>query len=373
MSSADLPPAAARRVPEHAQLAAAHTWRASAASLAFSTGERPVWDSPIFRDLVLGNSLTGGAAAKKPARAGVKQLSDALGMLTAQLYVLINSSTLAPALKPVVGRVHAAFSRSMDTCRAIPQVSDQASFFEVLSSFVAKVRAMQPGSVLVVPGGWKNGLVCYVLHCESFESFNLAVCSTQDGLQYHQMRIDPATGDLQYNAPLLLRGIPAPRVRGASGACSSARSPSQGRRLLTRLSHGSCCHQRQARGLSLPASPPPAPVARVPTPTPTPTLHPNPHPHPHLHPPTLHPNPHPHPHPTPSPPSPLPTPTPTRTRTRTHTRTHTLSLIPGLALTLTLSLAHGQAARLEPEPSEVAERATARLGHGIEIGWLLEG
>ena len=60
-------------------------------SAAFSTGERPVWDSLIFRDLVLGNSLTGGAAAanEKPAeKAGVKQLSDALGMLTAQLYVL---------------------------------------------------------------------------------------------------------------------------------------------------------------------------------------------------------------------------------------------------------------------------------------------
>ena len=196
-------------------------------SAAFSTGERPVWDSLIFRDLVLGNSLTGGAAAanEKPAeKAGVKQLSDALGMLTAQLYVLSNSNTLAPALKPVVGRVHAAFSRSMDTCRAIPQVSDQASFFEVLSSFVAKVRAMQPGSVLVVPGGWKNGLVCYVLHCESFESFNLAVCSTQDGLQYHPMRIDPATGELQYNAPLLLRGIPAPRVRDGAIWCMLLRA-----------------------------------------------------------------------------------------------------------------------------------------------------
>ena len=191
-------------------------------SAAFSTGERPVWDSPIFRDLVLGNSLAGGAAAvnEKPAeKAGVKQLSDSLGLLTAQLYVLSNSSTLAPALKPVVGRVHAAFSRSMDTCRAIPQVSDQASFFEVLSSFVAKVRAMQPGSVLVVPGGWKGGLVCYVLHCESFESFNLAVCSTQDGLQYHPMRIDPATGELQFNAPFLLRGIPAHRVRDGAIWC----------------------------------------------------------------------------------------------------------------------------------------------------------
>ena len=196
-------------------------------SAAFSTGERPVWDSPIFRDLVLGNSLAGGAAAanKKPAeKAGVKQLSDSLGLLTAQLYVLSNSSTLAPALKPVVGRVHAAFSRSMDTCRAIPQVSDQASFFEVLSSFVAKVRAMQPGSVLVVPGGWKGGLVCYVLHCESFESFNLAVCSTQDGLQYHPMRIDPATGELQFNAPFLLRGIPAHRVRDGAIWCMLLRA-----------------------------------------------------------------------------------------------------------------------------------------------------
>ena len=187
-------------------------------SAAFSTGERPVWDSPIFKELVLGNSLSAGAD-KPHEKAGVKQLGDSLGLLTAQLYVLSNSTTLAPSLKTIVGRVHAAFSRSLDTVRAIPQVHNQETFYEVLSSFVAKVRAMQPGSVIVVPGGWKQGLVCYVLHCESFESFNLAVCSTHDGLQYHPMRIDPATGDLQFNSPFLFRDIPAQRVRDGAIWC----------------------------------------------------------------------------------------------------------------------------------------------------------
>ena len=131
-------------------------------SAAFSTGERPVWESPIYRDLVLGNAFNAGNE-KAPSKPGVKQLADSLGLLTAQLYVMSNSNTLAPALKPVIGRVHAAFSRSMEACRALPQVTDQQSFYEMLSSFVAKVRAMQPGSVLIVPGGWKNGLVCFVL------------------------------------------------------------------------------------------------------------------------------------------------------------------------------------------------------------------
>ena len=145
-------------------------------SAAFSTGERPVWESPIYRDLVLGNAFNTGNE-KPPNKPGVKQLADSLGLLTAQLYVLSNSNTLAPALKPVIGRVHAAFARSMEACRTLPQVTDQQSFYEMLSSFVAKVRGMQPGSVLIVPGGWKNGLVCYVLHCASYEDFSMAVCS----------------------------------------------------------------------------------------------------------------------------------------------------------------------------------------------------
>ena len=66
-------------------------------SAAFNTGERPVWESPIYRDLVLGNAFNAGNE-KAPSKPGVKQLADSLGLLTAQLYVMSNSNTLAPAL-----------------------------------------------------------------------------------------------------------------------------------------------------------------------------------------------------------------------------------------------------------------------------------
>ena len=72
---------------------------------------------------------------------------------------------------------HSAFMRSMELCRALPKVTDHQSFYELLTSFVARVKALTPGAVLVMPAGWKGGLVTLVLHCASFDSFTLAVCS----------------------------------------------------------------------------------------------------------------------------------------------------------------------------------------------------
>ena len=50
----------------------------------------------------------------------------------------------------------------------------------------------------------------------SFDSWSLALCFVGDGLQYHPMRIDPATGDLQFNSPFLFNDIPAHRVRDSA-------------------------------------------------------------------------------------------------------------------------------------------------------------
>ena len=100
--------------------------------------------------------------------------------------------------------------------RIVSQVKDQAGFFELLTTFVAQIKSLTPGACLVLPGGFKGGLLLYVLHMDSFEEFTLGVCSTGDGLEYHPTRIDPASGDAQFNSPLLIWHIPAHRVRDGS-------------------------------------------------------------------------------------------------------------------------------------------------------------
>ena len=85
--------------------------------------------------------------------------------------------------------------------------------FEMLTTLVAQVKGMTPGASMVVPGGFKGGYILYVLHCDSFEEFTVAVCCTaEEGLAFHPARIDPATGSTQFNTPLLIRKI------GAQGA-----------------------------------------------------------------------------------------------------------------------------------------------------------
>ena len=82
-------------------------------------GKEPVWDHPCFKDLTLGNSLSGGAASKEaPSRANMQSLVDALSLVTAQLYSL---SSRAPAgrVRKAAGMAHSAFMRSMELCRAL--------------------------------------------------------------------------------------------------------------------------------------------------------------------------------------------------------------------------------------------------------------
>ena len=78
---------------------------------------------------------------------------------------------------------------------------------------MSRIKALTPGGCVVLPGGFKNGLLLYVLQCDSFDECTLAVCSSGDGLEFHPARIDPATGAAQFNSPLLFRRIPSMRVR----------------------------------------------------------------------------------------------------------------------------------------------------------------
>ena len=57
-------------------------------------------------------------------------------------------------------------------------VTDHQTYLDFLTSFVAMVKTLTPGNSLVIPAGWKGGNIVYVLHCNNFETFTLAVVST---------------------------------------------------------------------------------------------------------------------------------------------------------------------------------------------------
>ena len=187
---------------------------------AYSTGTRPCWELDTFQKLVLGNSLL-TTAAEQPAEVHERTITgalDAIGVLTAQLAALSVGGQGA-TVKPTLARTHASFARMTELGGAMKAVVDNQTFLEFLTSFVTVIKALTPGSSMVVPGGWNGAVVIYVLHCDSFESYTLAICSTAEGLQYHPTRIDEATGALQHNTPLLIRDIPAHRVRDSAVWC----------------------------------------------------------------------------------------------------------------------------------------------------------
>ena len=159
--------------------------------MAYRCGDQPIWELPLFRDLVLGNSLaqipTELAPVPEQGTPLLRTLIDALTVVSAQLQALESFGYAAPALRRTVGRVHAAFARSLEMCRMLPQVRDNATFYELLTTFTAQVKSLMPGGILVIPGGWAGGVTVYVLHCVSYESYTLAICSTGAGLQVNPL------------------------------------------------------------------------------------------------------------------------------------------------------------------------------------------
>ena len=89
------------------------------------------------------------------------------------------------------------FERAIELSRVFSGVKDHAGFFELLTTLVSQVKALTPGSSIVIPGGFRGGLLLYVLHADSFEECTLAVCASGDGLEYHPC----ARGIVRTNAP----------------------------------------------------------------------------------------------------------------------------------------------------------------------------
>ena len=176
-----------------------------------------LWDSPVFRELVLGSSLAADAKAAVSTRASFQSLAMSVDLVARQLDALRTTTTLSDAIRIVAARAHASFLRSTDICRAMPPTPPEAQpMYSVVASLVGKLRQLAPGEALLVPGGFKDGRLLFVVHHHGRRSgrdtFDLAVCSTGDGLLYHPARLDPASGMVQYNSPLVLREIPSARV-----------------------------------------------------------------------------------------------------------------------------------------------------------------
>jgi len=191
----------------------------------YSTGDTPLWENPIFADVVLGRSLDDGKRGlPPPPKLTVGSLVESINLVMFQTRFLFEDPQTAGALKQTLGRIYSALERAAGMTKTFSAISDMSGFFELLTTFVAQVKTLTPGASIIVPGGFQEGslkrgthsLMMYVLHCDSFEEFTLAICSTGDGLEYHPARIDPATGATQYNSPLLLRKIPAHKIRDGS-------------------------------------------------------------------------------------------------------------------------------------------------------------
>ena len=135
----------------------------------FSTGARPVWESSCYKELVLADSLAGNPKAPAPPppqKVSLATLVDSLTIVSSQLATL-NKSSAGAAIKQSVARVHSTFSRCVEMCGSVKTVHDHTTFYELLTNFVAQVKALTPGSSVLMPGGFKGGNLVYVLHCES--------------------------------------------------------------------------------------------------------------------------------------------------------------------------------------------------------------
>ena len=164
---------------------------------AWAVGDKPLWEYPAVRQLILARSLEGGPAPAPPyPPLSLAGLTESLQLVSASLRALFESEA-AVSLKPCVGRVYSAFERAIELSRVFSGVKDHAGFFELLTTPVSQVKALTPGSSIVIPGGFRGGLLLYVLHADSFEECTLAVCASGDGLEYHPC----ARGVVRTNAP----------------------------------------------------------------------------------------------------------------------------------------------------------------------------
>ena len=171
----------------------------------------PVWSMPQFAQAVLGASLdkASAAAASASPSCTMASLLESLE-LCEKLLVSLHGTSTVPIIRAAATKVAAAFKKCVELCAHMQQVKDLEAFYSLLAPFVARIKALEPGGLVVVPAGWRGGLVMLVLHCDAPDAFTLSLVSVAEGLgAHHPQRLDPATGSVQYHTPLVLREVPA--------------------------------------------------------------------------------------------------------------------------------------------------------------------
>lgn len=171
-----------------------------------------VWTNPTFISLFLEPYM----APHDESRT----LSELPPMETA--FALV-SSLLASlvANRPSDLAVVAAHRVFADAARLSPSMIDSLTsplLFEFVARLVGRVRALEPGEVLVTPGHWQAacGLLIVVGRAPRGTGYDLAVCNAGDGVRYHPARAEPLDTRPQRLPTLHLRGLAASRMADSS-------------------------------------------------------------------------------------------------------------------------------------------------------------
>ena len=129
---------------------------------------RPPWETAPFAHAVLGASLRDSGKPQPQAASGpccsVASLLESLKLCERQL-VALHEGSASPVVRGAATKVAVAFKRCIELCGHMPLVKDQESFYSLLAPLVARIKALEPGGLVVVPAGWKAGIVLLVLHC----------------------------------------------------------------------------------------------------------------------------------------------------------------------------------------------------------------
>lgn len=91
----------------------------------------------------------------------------------------LQESTTVPVVRAAASQVHVAIKRCLELCSHNSHAQRQGPRELLLAARTVcgtHQGLLEPGSVLVVPAGWRTGVVMLVLHCDSIDDyFSLAV------------------------------------------------------------------------------------------------------------------------------------------------------------------------------------------------------
>lgn len=116
-----------------------------------------------------------------------------------------------------------ALQETIKLCAQLPSnTNNPSSLTDFLFGFLPKVGQLSDGDVLCVPCGWGRGdpsgtLQPMLLVISRVDSqFELYVCNTGQGIEYHAVKPNVLDGRLLVQLPLRLRGIPSDKIEDST-------------------------------------------------------------------------------------------------------------------------------------------------------------